>query len=58
MDSSGDIDDQTRSLMNLHEQIVPSKVQLEKIEEFIQLVEFALKAASEQLDEPSPETVR
>ncbi|CAF0936074.1 unnamed protein product [Adineta ricciae] len=44
-----ELDDDTKYLMQLHKQIVPSPQLLQTIEQFVSTVESALKACSEQL---------
>jgi hypothetical protein len=44
-----EIDDNTKFLMGLHQQIIPSQNQLDRIEDFISAVEAALKSCSDQL---------
>ncbi|CAF3838809.1 unnamed protein product [Rotaria sordida] len=52
-----DIDDDTKCLMKLHEQIIPTQNLLNTIEQFVSAVETALKSCSDQLCPSQPSTI-
>jgi len=55
--SSNEIDDETRYLMTLHEQIIPKSTFLNFLEEFASAIESALKLSSDELRSSSSITL-